>query len=94
MQKRRAIFIDVFKSLMELIMKAILIRFRPNLREFWVEPELLNLITHPSMQVTQSLIGYMHESSGSAWVNDFNLFSHLWSLYCLAVQVGLQTSKR
>ena len=29
---------------------------------------IINIITHPSMQVTQSLKGYIHESSGSALV--------------------------
>jgi hypothetical protein len=48
------------------IMKAIQIRYRRGLCEFWVEPKLSKNLTHPSMQVTQSLMGYMQESSGSA----------------------------
>jgi hypothetical protein len=72
-------------------MKAIQLRYRQGWCEFWVGPEVKNKSTHPSMQVTQSLIGYMQESSGSAWVMALSLFSHRWSLSCLAIQVGLQT---
>lgn len=36
--------------------------------ESWVVPMFNIYITHPSMQVTQSRRGYMHESYGSASV--------------------------
>ena len=41
-------------------------------RGFWVGPEIEDKVTQASMQVTQSLRGYMHESSGSALAIFFN----------------------
>jgi len=47
-------------------MITIQLRYRLSWREFWVGPELMKRITQASTQVTQSLMGYIHESSGSA----------------------------